>query len=291
MGITGQQAEDAKASVMDTAHWIATYRAMESQRKDALFCDPFAARLAERAGALPSGIPPWPMIVRTKTIDDLVEEAIDEGIDCVLNLAAGLDTRPYRLNLPHELVWIEADLPRTVDEKNRLLVDATPRCQLIRRKVDLLDVAARESFLDEVLANAPRTLVITEGFLLYLENREVESLARALAQRAPIVAWISDIVSPGLLRKLRSQTDTVLDERDRMRFGPSNGVSFYENCGWSAVDIRSAIAEGRKFNRLPFLFRLLSLLPDADPRNPGNRPWGAVVRLEPPRLVTKFDGQ
>lgn len=281
MGIAAQQGDDAKASVMDTAHWIATYRAMESQREDALFRDPFAARLAERAGAIPHGIPPWPMIVRTKTIDDLVEAAIGEGIDCVLNLAAGLDTRPYRLNLPPELTWIEADLPRTVEEKNRLLADATPRCRLIRHKVDLLDVAARQSFLDEVLADSPRTLVITEGFLLYLESRDVESLAQELSQRSQIVVWIADIVSPGLLRKLRRQTDTVLAERDRMRFGPANGVSFYEDCGWTAVDIRSAIVEGKKVNRLPFFFRLLSFLPDADPRNPGNRPWGAVVRLEP----------
>jgi O-methyltransferase involved in polyketide biosynthesis len=103
--------------------------------------------------------------------------------------------------------------PRTVEEKNRLLADAIPRRRIIRHKVDLLHVAARQSFLDEVLADAPRTLVITEGFLLYLENRDVESLALELAKRAQIVVWIADIVSPGLLRKLRRQTDTVLAER------------------------------------------------------------------------------
>lgn len=275
-----------QASVMDTAHWIATYRAMESQRKDALFCDPFAARLAGRADALPPGVPPWPMIVRTKGIDDLVEAAIaKEGIDCVLNLAAGLDTRPYRLNLPPDLIWIEADLPRTVEEKNRALADAVPRCKLVRYSVDLLDAGARRLFLDQALVGAQRALVITEGFLLFLESQDVESLAQELANRAQVAVWIADIVSPGLLRKLRRQTDTVLAERDQMRFGPANGVSFYENCGWKAVDVRSVIADGKKFKRLPLFFRLLALLPDADPRKPGGRPWGAVVRLEPRRVA------
>jgi O-methyltransferase involved in polyketide biosynthesis len=35
----------------------------------------------------------------------------------VLNLAAGLDTRPYRLNLPSDFAWVEADLPQLLKEK------------------------------------------------------------------------------------------------------------------------------------------------------------------------------
>ena len=42
----------------------------------------------------------WWLIARTKIIDDAIAEAIADGCDRVLNLAAGLDTRPYRLNLP-----------------------------------------------------------------------------------------------------------------------------------------------------------------------------------------------
>jgi len=37
----------------------------------------------------------------------------------VLNLAAGLDTRPYRLNLPPDFAWVEADLPELLAEKER----------------------------------------------------------------------------------------------------------------------------------------------------------------------------
>jgi O-methyltransferase involved in polyketide biosynthesis len=42
-----------------------------------------------------------------------------------------------------------------------------------RRAVDLLDPAARDAFLNEALAGATKALVLTEGLLMYLENRDV----------------------------------------------------------------------------------------------------------------------
>jgi len=92
--------------VSDTARWVALYRAMESERPDALFHDQFARRLAGPQGEeimrrLPRAREfAWPMIVRTAVMDELILRAIErDGIDTVVNLAAGLDTRPYRLPL------------------------------------------------------------------------------------------------------------------------------------------------------------------------------------------------
>ncbi|MDT5089189.1 MAG: hypothetical protein QOG47_1896 [Mycobacterium sp.] len=102
--------------VSDTARWTALYRATESARADALFRDPLAERLAgEQGRAIVAKTPMtsrngWWLVARTKIIDDAIARAIADGCDRVLNLAAGLDTRPYRLNLPSELRWIEADL-------------------------------------------------------------------------------------------------------------------------------------------------------------------------------------
>src|SRR6266487_2591693 len=105
------------SSVSDTARWVAMYRAMESERADALFRDPFARRLAGPAGeqilaSMPQGRRwAWPMIVRTAVMDEIVTRLVKEqGVDTVLNLAAGLDARPYRLDLPSQLHWIDVDL-------------------------------------------------------------------------------------------------------------------------------------------------------------------------------------
>jgi len=97
---------------------VALYRAMESERPDALFRDPYARRLAgERGERIVASMRrgramAWPMIVRTAVLDELILRAIErDGVDTVLNLAAGLDTRPYRLPLPSSLRWVEADFP------------------------------------------------------------------------------------------------------------------------------------------------------------------------------------
>src|ERR1700760_3899255 len=129
--------ETRAGSVSETAHWIAAYRAMETARPDAIFRDPLASRLAGPHGAAPKGIPPWPMIVRTKLIDDLILDSVRSGVDCVLNLAAGLNTRPYRLELPKSLRWIEADLPALTEWKEAALAGENPVCSLVREKVDL----------------------------------------------------------------------------------------------------------------------------------------------------------
>ena len=157
------------ADVSDTARWVAVYRAQESARPDALFHDPLADRLAgEQGRAIVASLPRrirdgWWLVARTKVIDDLIERAIAQGCDRVLNLAAGLDTRPYRLDLPPELVWVEADLPALIAEKDRVLADQTPRCRLSRHAVDLADPAARDAFLTEALAGARKAFVLTEG--------------------------------------------------------------------------------------------------------------------------------
>ena len=106
------------SNVSDTACWMAAERAAESVRPDALFNDPLANRLAgDRGRAIAATAPRltrngWPSVTRTKLIDDLVAESVKSGCDRVLNLAAGFDTRPYRLELPTGLEWIEVDLPQ-----------------------------------------------------------------------------------------------------------------------------------------------------------------------------------
>lgn len=115
------------SNVSDTARWVPTYRATESARPDALFHDPLAERLAgERGRAIVASAPRtirngWWLVARTKVIDDVIIEAIGDGCDRVLNLAAGLDTRPYRLDLPPDFTWVEADLPALLAGRRNFL--------------------------------------------------------------------------------------------------------------------------------------------------------------------------
>jgi len=221
----------------------------------------------------------WPMVVRTKLIDDLVATSIAEGCDTVLSLAAGLDTRPYRLALPAELRWIEADLPRMVEEKEALLAGATPVCRLQREKVDLADPAARAAFLDRVLLSGSKALVITEGLLIYLDEAVVRSLGRDLLARPSIRWWMVDLASPTILTMIQKGMGSHLDNSP-MKFAPPDGVAFFEKLGWKTQDVRSFLQAAIQFRRGPALMRWISrIFPEPDPRNPKGR-WGAVVRFE-----------
>src|SRR5689334_10551448 len=108
------EASGAIDNVSDTALLVAGCRAMECERVHALVRDPFAARLAGERGLAMFRALPHPEIsgfgiaLRTRFVDELLLEAVASlGLSTVVSLGAGLDTRPWRLDLPSELRWIE----------------------------------------------------------------------------------------------------------------------------------------------------------------------------------------
>ncbi|MFG1793616.1 class I SAM-dependent methyltransferase [Nocardia sp. NPDC049149] len=275
------------SNVSDTARWVAAYRARETARPDALFRDPLAERLAGAQGfAIADGAPRvmrngWPIVTRTKLIDDLLAKSIAEGCDRVLNLAAGLDTRPYRLSLPADFVWIEADLPEILAEKDAALADQTPRCRLIRRAVDLSDPSVRDKFLDEALGAiesittpARKALVLTEGLLFYLDPEVVTDLARALT-RPEVAWWMADLS----LHMGQMRTGTIFDNAP-LKFDPDNGLTFFEDLGWQPIEVENIFVNARNVGRLPWFLRPFSYLPQQDPRKPIRNPWSAVIRFQ-----------
>jgi methyltransferase (TIGR00027 family) len=278
-----QQQENSQSgiSVADTAHWIADLRARESARPDALFHDPLAARFggapSQRA---PASVPAWPLIARTKLIDDLVHTALAEGADRVVNLAAGLDTRPYRLRVPAGLRWVEADLPQNVEYKQRELASVPAACELVREAVDLSDQRHRRAFLARASQGAKRALVITEGLLMYLEPAFVEALTRDLAARPEVKWWVVDLASPATLELMQAATDRHLTASSRMRFAPEQGVAFFRPLGFRANEVQSMLRAATRWKRAPLMLRLTSLFPEPNPERLGRRQWSAVVRFE-----------
>ena len=100
-------------NVSDTAFMLAGFRAVETERHEPLFRDPLAAKLTGHRGKkilaalLRTFLGAWSLVIRTVIIDDRIKLAIGEGVDTILNLGAGLDTRPYRMDLPKTLRWVE----------------------------------------------------------------------------------------------------------------------------------------------------------------------------------------
>src|SRR5205085_11805096 len=107
----------------------------------------------------------WFFTVRTTLMDRMLMEEIAAGADMVINLAAGMDARPYRMQLPPGLTWVEVDSAELVDEKEAILANERPNCRLVRYRRDLAQPTERKALLAEVGAQAKRAVVISEGLV------------------------------------------------------------------------------------------------------------------------------
>jgi methyltransferase (TIGR00027 family) len=255
--------------VSDTALWVAAERAIESERPDAHFQDPYARQLAGERGALYLGTRPfgrrgsWTTVVRTCVFDEIILRVVRQGeAGVVLNLAAGLDTRPYRLPLPPALRWIEVDFPAVLEYKQARLAGHAPVCQLESVPLDLSEVAARQSLLERVGAAGQDVLVVTEGFLQYLTPDQVASLAADLHAQPRCRWWLTDLLSPRVVRFVNRDWGRYRTAAGvRMGFAPKEGGEFFQNRGWPVVELRSALAEAQRLRvELPLacLWRLLT---------------------------------
>jgi methyltransferase (TIGR00027 family) len=258
--------------VTDTAFWVATYRAREGERKDALFRDPLAGRLADARGRamaaeMPGGaLVGWTVVLRTRIIDAFITSAIADGYDCVLNLGAGLDTRPYRMTLPAGLLWVEADFPSTIDFKEQTLAGEKPRCRLERKKVDLSNDAARRALFADIAARAQKVLVITEGVVPYLSNDEVARLADDLHAQPCFQAWVMEYVGSARWRRILMRARRRSLKNAPMRFAPGDWSAFFRTHHWEVKDVRHFAIEAQQVRRpppLPMWMRLVyRVIPD-----------------------------
>ena len=277
-------------NISDTARWVAMYRALESDRPDSHFHDPYARLLAgERGEAMARKLPgfryaSWPIVVRTCLFDELILRCVErEGADLVLNLAAGLDTRPYRLPLPPSLSWVEVDLPEILDYKDAKLKEEKAHCRREVVKLDLKDVAARRSLFSRLGEASKKGVVLSEGLLVYLSSEEVGALAKDLHDQKILRWWIIDLASPMLLKRLqKTYGSSLAGAQARMQFAPEEGTEFFRRHGWREAEFRSTWEESYRLKRqMPFawVFRLLSHL--ATPgRREMFRKMGANVLLE-----------
>jgi methyltransferase (TIGR00027 family) len=276
--------DSAIQHISDTARWAAVYRARETERKDALFRDPFARRLAgERGEQIARSMPfherhSWSWATRTYLFDRVISEQIRQGADMVVNLAAGLDTRPYRMQLPAPLKWIEVDFPEILAYKEALLKAEKPACALERVPADLASAEVRRSLLASLAGHATKVLVISEGLLIYLRAKEVSTLAEDLKSFPAFKRWVLDIVSPRLLRMVQKNTRQQFGAEVLVQFAPDDGPEFFTRHGWCPIEVHSILKTAAELKLLPFFMRLLALVPER-PSNIGSRPWSGVCLL------------
>ena len=284
------------SNVSDTARWVAFYRAMETERPDAVFRDPFARRLAGAKGeaivqAMPEGRSmAWPLIVRTAVMDEIILREVRAGVDQVVNLAAGLDTRPWRLPLPPDMRWVDVDLPGILDEKLEAMSEERPVCRYEPVRMDLADEALRRDLFARLGNSGSRTLVVTEGLLIYLPPDAVAGLARDLHAQPAFALWLLDLASPQLLQMMEKNWAPVVRAGGApFRFGPAENTRFFEPTGWRELEYRGTFDEGTRLKRTmkyAWFWRLLGRFMPKE-RQEAMKRFSGIVLLGSDRTLTQ----
>jgi methyltransferase (TIGR00027 family) len=186
---------DITTSVGSTALFVATARALEAQKPDPLAVDPYAEVFCRAVGGPAADVldgkvpehhlktPDWGehfvnfQGARTRYFDEYFGRAAGAGVRQVVILAAGLDSRAYRLDWPSGTTIFELDRPQVLDFKREVLSahGARPRAERREIAVDLREdwpQALRDSGFDPAKPSA----WIAEGLLIYLPADAQEQL-------------------------------------------------------------------------------------------------------------------
>jgi methyltransferase (TIGR00027 family) len=218
------KSNESLSGVGETALGAAMMRARESLRPDRLFDDPYAE---EFVAAAPEAFADGPthsgdgelaaleaafssaVVVRTRFYDDYLLAACAAGCRQVVLLAAGLDTRAFRLNWPARVRLFELDLPEVLAFKEGVLARrrAAPRCARTALPVDLREDWPAQ-LTDAGFEPSGRTVWLLEGLLTYLSNDDAVLLLTAVGELSSAGSQLSfdrdSIAEDSLLARART---------------------------------------------------------------------------------------
>jgi methyltransferase (TIGR00027 family) len=208
---------DIVSGVGITALAVAAMRAMESTRDDALIDDPYAESFVTRSGATVPMPTSWADIddsenrseadkrwanfwtvtasylgVRSRFFDEYFLDASTAGVRQVVILAAGLDTRAFRLSWPARVELFEIDQPKVLEFKDSVLEGQGALAGCARHivpidlRTDWPDALLRANFDPE-----RPTAWLAEGLLVYLPGTAMEALFTHVHQLSAAGSWFA----------------------------------------------------------------------------------------------------
>lgn len=249
-------------AVAHTSRWTAAQRALESQRTDRLFADPFASALAgpEGAFALEASRKTSPhhdstanfIAIRVRFLDDLALTLVSEGIRQVVIPAAGMDARAFRLAWPAGTTVYEIDHPDLFELKEQILEreGAVASCRRVIVPSDLRE-DWKTRLVDSGFRKDERSAWLVEGLLYYLAEETVLDFLGKASDLAKAGSGLgADMASASTLTSSWMQPSLKQMEKNGFpwKFGSDDPEGLLSQYGWD-VRARQLGEEGANFGR------------------------------------------
>jgi methyltransferase (TIGR00027 family) len=253
-----------------TSRLVAAAREAESKRSDRLFDDPYAGSLAGdegramlkmlhelgRPAGAPETIPENPHLAfRTRFFDDTLQHVAQEGCLQIVLLAAGMDTRAFRLDWPEGTSIFEVERPDILEYKKTVLngLNPTPRAKRVVVEMDL-----RDDFMGALrssgLSNSAATVFTIEGLLPYLPDQaSVKRLFSLIADGAAPGSQLGfDTVSETFLHSpwTKPFVEAMAAKGIEWHFGMEKPEDLLEACGF--VDAKVVEPSELQYRQWPY---------------------------------------
>jgi O-methyltransferase involved in polyketide biosynthesis len=172
-------------------------RAYESRSPRPVLGDHAAAEAVDRIDydfkRIHRAAQPWGnqflVALRAKRLDDWATNFLRRHPDAVvLHLGCGLDTRAFRINPPETVQWFDLDQAGVIDLRRKLYADSDTYRTIGSSVTD-------PQWLEQIPTGRP-TLVVAEGLLMYVSEREVWELLARLTDRFDFGEMLFDTLSP-----------------------------------------------------------------------------------------------
>lgn len=221
---------------------MAALRAKESARSDRLFDDPFATQLAGKEAMEFAHTKSQPrdiayLAMRTKVFDNFFQDVLfcntRTQISQVVLLAAGMDSRAYRLSWLENTYLYELDFAEILAYKKNRLEGILPRCKRIEIPADLTQPWTH-LLLERSYQRDRPSLWLLEGVLMYLEASQCDRLLQEVAALTAPGSYLGlDLIDRQTLQCDRKN-------QGYFQFGIDDPVGFLAKYDWTAKIIDPA---------------------------------------------------
>lgn len=195
------------------------------------------------------------LLQRHLIIDHLIEQAIDRGVNQILEIACGMSPRGIRLREKYPHIHVaEADLPAMATRKaSRLLVSGHLGARHQVMPIDILATSGEHS-LETVMArtfdNQEPVVVITEGLTSYFSLPVIsgfwQRLATLMQQRPGSVYLSESYLMPaqpllrGTLKSLGGLLGTITRSDVSFHFrDDQQAAEHFVSCGFPSVTVHN----------------------------------------------------